>query len=105
MRVGVGETYGVADATSCTGLLGDELCTEHLLSVLLRLLRTSSQHRTLKKRQQLDIYSFGSKLMERSVPSDLVYTTLEAIVKFPLSTTTSEDLSLDHSSVRTCGQR
>lgn len=43
--------------------------------------------------------------MRRNAPSDLVHTTLEAIVKLPLSTTTSEDLSLDYSSVRTYGQR
>lgn len=43
-------------------------------------------------------------MMRRSVPSDFVHTTLEAIVELTLSTTTSENLSLDHSAVRTCGK-
>ena len=87
--------HGVASASGSASLLGDELLADHLLGVLLSLLRSAVEHDEGQQAFPSDARSESSRVdhLDSSLQSSLSR-------EVSLSTSTSKHLSLDNELVR-----
>lgn len=103
------DVHSIARLTGSTGLLRDQLVTEHLLGERLALLRTV-EHEKEKKEKKRELrhhhhraaYSRGykSRVSWDHLRREGLDTTLETVVEGTLATATSQNLGLDHEIIR-----